>query len=486
MSFERKALFNQELKQDPTVRPTANEFLPSGRRTFKPYQSRYLGVVSDRNDSVLVVDCSSSEAIKKTCILEHKNLIALGSLHHSETLLTVSTSGIKFWDKQCLAEDKPQKPSSEFAFETEFVCAALQLKDNYERAQVHILPNDQSIIIVKRNSPDIMLINLAEKKSEILKTDFYISDSVFVEPHYLALGHGDEISLYNVLEKDFIKNPPLIKLDVPNFGNLIVWPGGHLWAVGQYDDKVGYWRYSIYEFDSHQSLKLVRKLPDIIESGVATRPVIVGGNFCFCPHGDSRPSKLKFYNPQTGKMRKADFAKGIHHIFSTIRGLYVQCWNDKQMQFFPLEQPAPIIPYAELKDSILSNTSLSPDTANMVAKYVGYSLEFFAPAVPPQLDTRSEVIEGLCDYINKFAHKRRLQEIQPELQKLLSSVSRKSDRSYTDLINDCPTLKKLAEGRRAGTLFIFDSDVMDLSVFLIMLQNLDEPVSEFQFVSPRL
>lgn len=330
-------------------------------------------------------------------------------------------------------------------------------------------------------------------KSEIVKMNFDIQDSAFIEPHYLALGHVNGIHLYNVLEKDYLKKPPLFSFDVPNFKNLIIWPGGHLWAIGNYDDSDhGCVRYTICEFIPNQPLKPVIKLPEICSSSPYAQPVIVAGKFCYCPAGDPRGMMLKSLDPQTGKMHllKAMVPEEeIQYIFSTIQGVCTKYWDiNNQLVFGLLKEETPLLTQKELKEAILSETKLTPDTAKIVAEYAfAYAPEFFAPAKQPQLKDEFNVVFDLNGYINKFVD---LPDYQRELKILLSAISEKGDRTYADCLAGCPKLMGLVKAKEADRLRVYFYEkgmqviyrLSELAMYLIALKNLDDPMNEFKLI----
>ncbi|MHB1946642.1 MAG: hypothetical protein ACYCQI_00835 [Gammaproteobacteria bacterium] len=480
MGSERKVSSNQDDKKSAAAEGPAAKVYKPGMNwcTFSPYRSRYLGIVSEKNDSISVIDCLSSESMQKTRTLKHSELIAVGSLHHSEILLTVSCNSIKFWDKTHLAQVKPREPASEFVFETRFLCGSLKEAPSWMSAQLHVLPDDQSIIIAKKDSKEIMIIDLVNKKSDIFTMDFVIRHSAFVEPHYLALGHENGIHLYNVLEKDYLKNPPLFKFDVPNLREFLIWPGGHLWAIGQDFRNT---RYTICEFIPDQPLKPLIKLPEIIASGKYASPVITAGNFCYCPKGDPRDLLLKSLDPQTGitsLLKTANPKEEICFIFSTIRGVCADYW-DGYLQFFALKEP-PLLTQQELKETILSKTTLAPDPANMIAAYAfEYAPEFFAPAKQPQPDKKSDVIADLRNFIKEFSYEPKYRE---ELKQLLSAILEKGERTYADCFDGCRELIKLVLEKEKTHLHYFSDKERELATFLILVKNLDEPMSDFKLV----
>lgn len=151
MSLERKGAIKQELKESDSVQMAKVKINISdgGRawRAFHRYRSRYLGVVSHENDRMYVFDCSSAETMREQSILRHPGLIAIGELHHSETLFTVSKESIKFWNKSSLAtHDRVIKPTSEFAFETPIDCGSLVGDSNYGKAKLDVLPDDNLLL----------------------------------------------------------------------------------------------------------------------------------------------------------------------------------------------------------------------------------------------------------------------------------------------------------------------------------------------------
>lgn len=469
---------------------------------FSQYQSRYAGCEAFRSDVLAIIDFSSFRTTPKICFLYHPKLTAIGSLYNKEkNLITVSNDSINIWDADSLIwhddstitrQSMPNKtPYYTFTFE-----ALYDHPQEFRRmGKLHALP-DSTCVLTHRGSSNVLTIDIAAKKSKIIKLTYSVNFSEFIEPHYLAMCHDKGISLYDVSKKDYLNKPPFAEFDIPRLENLLVWPGGHIWAIGQGNEiwtigtgteeqehkKSESILFTFCNFKPGQPLKQTSQVPNVnndpyLRHGPAF--VIEEGQFCY-----HNSETLNSFNPHTGQTSILKNDQKLS-VYSTNQGLCMQNYFGPDLDFIQL--PPPIFLSVQkskerLYEVITTYGQYSHGPASIIAGYVGLFFKDFSPPERiPRGNKDIKILEQLNVWIHEFKDN---QTVRDELIKLAESILIKRDKTYSDCVNDCPALKVLAEKNTSflASLVTSDAKLIKLAAFLKVIKNLDKPLGEFQLV----
>lgn len=485
------------------------------------YSSRYV-VVNYNADSITVLDSYGSK--DKRHKLSAKEVGAVATLPSSESLITLSRDGtVKIWDIPVHKEEKDElKPIVEFKIEDQDLFEHAQFKEGkaIHEASFIVLPDEKHAVFAKlsyfHNPESIILIDLDKKTSEKIQPSMNFDFIAFSEPNFLVLINNNNIYLFDINQKDFLKKPPTFEYALPNvrrIRNFSAWPGGHLWAIcedslrtistDKKEEKKGQvGRSFTEEMQHHLSVYFFTpdgKLTHLVTSAEKIsphyKPIMSGENIYYATL--SMDSFIKTLNVRTGiesYLLRPEFHHGYESnirmidMFNTRQGVCIAeagLAHSYKLRLFPLTK-GPELTREQIID-ILNNQAkvLSRDTAGIVADYVGFFAQSTLITRQPQAQKLPEIIAKLNNWIQKFQKSpeeksknlaKTLTQLMDDLVKTEERERKESTTYFADCIAKYPTLTTLLDKNSSSLkrLALSKDEKQQLALLLQQIIALDQ------------
>lgn len=433
MTGERKDLPEQFRFDDAT-----GVWLPT-----RQYQNQLL--CNTTEEEVKVFDC-----IKRTyiCTLPHERVKAAAALRDSECLVTVSGKKIKFWDSACLLQSRPEKPTEEL--DCNFTLWALDPTD----ILLYALPGDKQFILCdKYNFVEAFLIDFAEKQvREIPMRRQQIQDAVFIEPCYWVCSHDFGLTIDNIRAKDFFNKQVLYEYGFSNIQSICAWPGGRVWALGEFEGPGKGLKFTICSFERRKPLKKLMELPDrVMTDRGCPQPFVLGNEFFYCSENRLGFVTIKAFDLQKRTTRFVFKDGRVEFLYATSAGalmsVNVPASGYRSMTFFPANMPPT---KKDVYDVIYDSITIFPrPLVSMVAEYaadvvdVVPSRSFFRP-----VEVDEKLIFTTLDGLKRTfeGEDKKSETYRDEIKQLMQLIVTEP-KTFDECIAECPQLTALLQAR---------------------------------------